>query len=77
MDRKTELLLMAIRCEYVSIPSMKLSKKGKGFFNPAKWRLINDAKCLVDSKWKNDMSELILSIDKVNKVNELYPSKKE
>lgn len=76
MDRRNELLLMAIRCEYVSIPSIKLKKKGKGFFSAAKWRLINDAKCLVDSQWKNDMSELILSIDRLNKVSELYPSKK-
>lgn len=74
MNKQNELLLMAIRCEYVSIPSMKLSKKGKGFLSAAKWRLINDAKCLIDPKWKSDMNELILSINRLNEVNKLYSS---
>lgn len=76
MDRRSELLLMAIRCEYIEGPSMNLTKKGKKHISAAKWRLINEAKSLIDSQWGADMKSMILSIEKLNKVSELYPSKK-
>jgi len=76
MDRRNELLLMAIRCEYIAGPSITLTKKGKNHINAAKWRLINEAKCLINPQWAADMKSMILSIERLNKVSELYPSKK-
>lgn len=49
-ERGKEIMLMALRCEYLEGP--ELTAKGLGDKTPEQWREENKQKCLNDPQWK-------------------------
>lgn len=70
--RLTALALMAFRCEFID--GATLTKKGKGFLTASQWRWYNNLKGTIFPQWRKDMVAFLESIDRMNKVADLYPS---
>lgn len=71
IKRGASIALMALRCEFISGPP--LTPKGRGLLSPKQWRLVNRIRCAMFPQWQKDMLSFLGAVQRMNKVDDLYP----